>query len=88
MGWTSTGDPYANVGDSALSFDSQEAAISFAERHGWDYTVCLFVLLVNKLSKLYTFRSFVKGRELVLRHFSECLEHLPNGRRYRFSTVC
>ncbi|KAK6125352.1 hypothetical protein DH2020_040905 [Rehmannia glutinosa] len=39
MGWTSTGDPYANVGDSALSFDSQDAAISFAERHGWEYTV-------------------------------------------------
>ncbi|GFP90296.1 NADH dehydrogenase [ubiquinone] iron-sulfur protein 4 mitochondrial [Phtheirospermum japonicum] len=39
MGWTSTGDPYANVGDSALSFESQEAAISFVERHGWDYTV-------------------------------------------------
>ncbi|KAG6395904.1 hypothetical protein SASPL_142037 [Salvia splendens] len=38
MGWTSTGDPYANVGDSALSFDSQEAAVSFAERHGWEYT--------------------------------------------------
>lgn len=39
MGWTSTGDPYANVGDSALSFDSKEAAVAFAERHGWDYTV-------------------------------------------------
>ncbi|KAH0908981.1 hypothetical protein HID58_032302 [Brassica napus] len=39
MGWTSTGDPYANVGDSALSFDSEDAAKSFAERHGWDYTV-------------------------------------------------
>ncbi|GFP78894.1 NADH dehydrogenase [ubiquinone] iron-sulfur protein 4 mitochondrial [Phtheirospermum japonicum] len=39
MGWTSTGDPYANVGDAALGFDSKEAAISFAERHGWDYTV-------------------------------------------------
>ncbi|EYU44504.1 hypothetical protein ABFS82_08G059000 [Erythranthe guttata] len=39
MGWTSTGDPYANVGDSALSFDSQESAVSFAERHGWEYTV-------------------------------------------------
>ncbi|KAK7849244.1 nadh dehydrogenase [ubiquinone] iron-sulfur protein 4 [Quercus suber] len=26
MGWTSTGDPYANVGDAALSFDSEEAA--------------------------------------------------------------
>ncbi|XP_022886007.1 NADH dehydrogenase [ubiquinone] iron-sulfur protein 4, mitochondrial-like [Olea europaea var. sylvestris] len=39
MGWTSTGDPYANVGDSALSFDSEEAAKAFAERHGWEYTV-------------------------------------------------
>ncbi|KAG6392517.1 hypothetical protein SASPL_146739 [Salvia splendens] len=38
MGWTSTGDPYANVGDSAR-FDSQEAAVSFAERYGWEYTV-------------------------------------------------
>lgn len=39
MGWTSTGDPYANVGDSALSFDSELAAKSFAQRHGWDYVV-------------------------------------------------
>ncbi|KAM7251360.1 hypothetical protein ACFE04_023243 [Oxalis oulophora] len=39
MGWTSTGDPYANVGDSALSFDSEEAAKTFAHRHGWDYVV-------------------------------------------------
>ncbi|CAK9161583.1 unnamed protein product [Ilex paraguariensis] len=39
MGWTSTGDPYANVGDAALSFDSEEAAKEFAEKHGWEYTV-------------------------------------------------
>ncbi|BFG35786.1 hypothetical protein CerSpe_220600 [Prunus speciosa] len=39
MGWTSTGDPYAHVGDSTLGFDSEEAAKSFAERHGWDYVV-------------------------------------------------
>lgn len=39
MGWTSTGDPYANVGDSALSFESEEAAKAFAEKHGWEYTV-------------------------------------------------
>ncbi|GLU20138.1 hypothetical protein SLE2022_363510 [Rubroshorea leprosula] len=39
MGWTSTGDPYANVGDAGLSFDSEEAAKSFAERHGWQYVV-------------------------------------------------
>lgn len=39
MGWTSTGDPYANVGDSALCFESEEAAKAFAEKHGWEYTV-------------------------------------------------
>ncbi|TKY55606.1 NADH dehydrogenase of ubiquinone iron-sulfur protein 4 [Spatholobus suberectus] len=39
MGWTSTGDPYANVGDSALSFDSEDAAKAFAEKHGWEYVV-------------------------------------------------
>ncbi|ERN18625.1 hypothetical protein AMTR_s00065p00165170 [Amborella trichopoda] len=39
MGWTSTGDPYANVGDAALYFDSEEAAKAFAEKHGWDYEV-------------------------------------------------
>ncbi|KAM7507213.1 hypothetical protein LguiA_017666 [Lonicera macranthoides] len=39
MGWTSTGDPYAHVGDSAMGFDSEQDAIGFAERHGWDYTV-------------------------------------------------
>ncbi|KAJ8545981.1 hypothetical protein K7X08_018564 [Anisodus acutangulus] len=39
MGWTSTGDPYANVGDSALTFESAEAAKAFAEKHGWEYTV-------------------------------------------------
>ncbi|KAK8916851.1 hypothetical protein KSP39_PZI022195 [Platanthera zijinensis] len=39
MGWTSTGDPFAHVGDSALSFDSKEAAMAFAEELGWDYLV-------------------------------------------------
>ncbi|KAI4387198.1 hypothetical protein MLD38_005047 [Melastoma candidum] len=39
MGWTSTGDPYANVGDAALSFDNKESAKEFAERHGWQYSV-------------------------------------------------
>ncbi|KAJ0236525.1 NADH dehydrogenase [Hirschfeldia incana] len=46
MGWTSTGDPYANVGDSALSFDSEDAAKSFAQRHGWDYVVYAMPCLV------------------------------------------
>ncbi|XP_078155188.1 NADH-ubiquinone oxidoreductase-like protein [Carex rostrata] len=39
MGWTSTGDPYANVGDAALCFQSAEAAKAFAEKHGWQYVV-------------------------------------------------
>ncbi|KAJ8762421.1 hypothetical protein K2173_007860 [Erythroxylum novogranatense] len=39
MGWTSTGDPYANVGDAGLDFDSAEAAKAFAEKHGWEYVV-------------------------------------------------
>ena len=39
MGWTSIGDLYANVGDAILSFDSEEAAEVFAEKHGWDYMV-------------------------------------------------
>ncbi|XP_062164735.1 NADH dehydrogenase [ubiquinone] iron-sulfur protein 4, mitochondrial-like [Alnus glutinosa] len=39
MGWTSTGDPYANVGEAGLSFDSEDAAKAFAEKHGWEYEV-------------------------------------------------
>ncbi|PON72968.1 LOW QUALITY PROTEIN: NADH dehydrogenase ubiquinone Fe-S protein 4, mitochondrial [Parasponia andersonii] len=37
MGWTSPGDPYANVGEAALTFDSEEAAKAFAEKYGWQY---------------------------------------------------
>ncbi|GJN11191.1 hypothetical protein PR202_ga29364 [Eleusine coracana subsp. coracana] len=39
MGWTSTGDPYANVGEAGLTFDSAESAKAFAEKHGWNYVV-------------------------------------------------
>ncbi|KAL9225644.1 hypothetical protein vseg_001543 [Gypsophila vaccaria] len=39
MGWTSTGDPYANVGEAGLTFDSEEAAKAFAKKHGWQYVV-------------------------------------------------
>ncbi|TXG52543.1 hypothetical protein EZV62_021712 [Acer yangbiense] len=39
MGWTSTGDPYANVGEAGLCFDSEAAAKAFAEKYGWEYTV-------------------------------------------------
>ena len=34
MGWTSTSDPYANVGDVGFNFDSEAAVKEFAERHG------------------------------------------------------
>ena len=37
MGWTSTGDPYENVGEAGLYFKRKEAAQSFAEKHGWEY---------------------------------------------------
>ncbi|KAK0592953.1 hypothetical protein LWI29_028198 [Acer saccharum] len=39
MGWTSTGDPYANVGGAGFNFDSEAAAKEFAERHGWEYVI-------------------------------------------------
>ena len=39
MGWTSTADPYENVGRAGMSFDSAEAARAFCEKHGWRYTV-------------------------------------------------
>lgn len=57
MGWTSTGDPYANVGEAGLSFDSEEAAKAFAEKHGWEYSVCLYssvgIKLFHRLTCLY-----------------------------------
>lgn len=57
MGWTSTGDPYANVGDAGLSFDSEEAAKAFAEKHGWEYTVLNRVSLYFS-SSVFLFVSF------------------------------
>lgn len=39
MGWTSTADPYENVGRAGMSFDTAEAARAFCEKHGWRYTV-------------------------------------------------
>lgn len=36
MGWTSTSDPLTNMG---LSFPTKEAAIEYAERHGYPYSV-------------------------------------------------
>lgn len=63
MGWTSTGDPYANVGDAAMSFDSEEAAKSFAERHGWDYVVCVISLFRYLLLQgIFFFIIFILGK--------------------------
>jgi len=39
MGWTSTCDPYANVGEDGIYFKRKEAAQSFTEKHGWEYVV-------------------------------------------------
>ena len=47
MGWTSAVDPYANVGEAALTFDCEEAAKAVAEKHGWQYTICAKLLHVN-----------------------------------------
>jgi NADH dehydrogenase (ubiquinone) Fe-S protein 4 len=37
MGWTSTSDPLAHVGRSALEFETEAAAKDFASRQGWKY---------------------------------------------------
>eukprot|EP00850_Spirogloea_muscicola_P023090 SM000328S12460 [mRNA] locus=s328:4519:5051:+ [translate_table: standard] len=39
MGWTSTADPYSSVGDAGLNFDTKDAAIDFARKYGWEFTV-------------------------------------------------
>ena len=39
MGWTSTADPYENVGRAGMSFDTAEASRAFCEKHGWRYNV-------------------------------------------------
>ena len=59
MGWTSTGDPYANVGDSALTFKTEADAKSFAERHGWNYTVRTSYKLSLLLSLLLNISNFL-----------------------------
>lgn len=43
MGWTSIADSYANVGEAGLSFESEEAAKAFVEKHGWEYVVYMFL---------------------------------------------
>lgn len=43
IGWTSTADAYANVGEAGLSFESEEAAKAFVEKHCWEYVVYMFL---------------------------------------------
>ncbi len=38
MGWVSAGDTLSEL-QGRLSFQSQEEAVSFVKRHGWDYTL-------------------------------------------------
>ncbi|KAM0826074.1 hypothetical protein ACQ4PT_069126 [Festuca glaucescens] len=65
MGWTSTGDPYANVGEAGLSFDSADSAKAFAEKHGWEYVVGPFPLPGEETS--YT--SFEGSYTMHILHF-------------------
>lgn len=39
MGWTSTADPLEHVGRAALFFYTKEEAMTFCEKHGWEFTV-------------------------------------------------
>uniref|UniRef100_A0A2P2J6W5 NADH dehydrogenase [ubiquinone] iron-sulfur protein 4, mitochondrial n=1 Tax=Rhizophora mucronata TaxID=61149 RepID=A0A2P2J6W5_RHIMU len=67
MGWTSTGDPYANVSDAGLSFDSEEAAREFAERVGWEYVVRKHhtpLLKAKSYADNFKFRGLPKTKEV------------------------
>ncbi|KAK9814190.1 hypothetical protein WJX72_001977 [[Myrmecia] bisecta] len=37
IGWTSTADPLENVGRAALDFRTQDDAVAFCDKHGWQY---------------------------------------------------
>eukprot|EP00775_Hariotina_reticulata_P005973 gene5973-6212_t len=39
IGWTSTADPLENVARASLLFPTQEEAIAFCKKYGWEYTV-------------------------------------------------
>ena len=55
MGWTSTADPLAHVGRSALEFESAAAATEYAQRQGWQYQ------LVQPQAALQLGSSCIKG---------------------------
>jgi len=52
MGWTSTGDPYQNVGEASLSFDTKDSAVEFAEKYGWQYSVSFYTFVTLQLSRI------------------------------------
>ncbi|KAF7830537.1 NADH dehydrogenase [ubiquinone] iron-sulfur protein 4, mitochondrial [Senna tora] len=89
MGWTSTGDPYAYVGEAGLCFDSEEAARTFAEKHGWEYTVkkrhtpllkvsLLLLKLVQQSKNCATFMKMTYRLGSSLMHPTHMLD--PTGR--------
>lgn len=39
MGWTSSADPLENVARASLRFYTQDEAIAFCKKHGWEYEV-------------------------------------------------
>ena len=39
MGWTSTGDALSHQFNSVVSFESEEAAVAFCEKYGWEYDI-------------------------------------------------
>ena len=68
MGWTSTGDPYANLGDHTLVFDSKEAAIDFVQRHGWEFSVTSRFSDTFRCFQIYQNLKYRLNQQLLSRH--------------------
>lgn len=81
MGWTSTGDPYANVGEAGLTFDSADSAKAFAEKHGWDYVVSSYYLSIHS----WYLTSGLKNKAILI---SEILGYIGAGFNCIFSLEC
>ncbi len=75
MGWTSTADPLAHVGRSALEFESADAAVAFATRQGWAYS------LATPQQQLFLGNSNIKGagKRGRVKSYSDNFSHLRRG---------
>jgi len=62
MGWTSSADPLAHVGRSALEFDSADAARAFAARQGWHITSELQPQVAHQLGSTNSKGAGKRGR--------------------------